>query len=87
MFAIALFANLQAAMMALSQKANFKKDMNETIVAVRKASEECHNFTKSAMKGIGSNLLLQQLEFFEKGATFQFGNLQNSLLALTLILE
>jgi len=54
---------------------------------MRKASEECHNFTKSAMKGIGSNLLLQQLEFFEKGATFQFGNLQNSLLALTLILE
>lgn len=87
MFAIALFANLQAALMALSQKANFKKDLNETIVAVRKASEECLNFTKSAMKGIGSNLLLQQLEFCEKGAAFQFGNLMNALLALVFMLE
>lgn len=87
MFAIALFSNLQAALMALSQRDNFKKDLNETISSVRKAVEECLNFTKSAMKGTGSNLLLSQLEFLEKGSTYQLGGMHNALVALALVFE
>lgn len=72
-YAIALFSHVQAAIVALSQKDNFQTGLSNTIDALRKAVEEAYTFIAQAMKGKGANLLLAQLEFLEKGQTYDLG--------------
>lgn len=73
--------------MALREKEESLKDLNATLVGLRKVNEECHTFIHSAMKGAGFGLLLVQLEQLENSPSFDLGQLQNSLLAVGLLLE